>query len=154
MRCPFCGCINTSVKDSRTNDDETQIKRRRFCGDCGARFVTHERVQLKEFTVVKKDGNKVPFDREKLQRSITTALRKRPFDPQRIERVVNSIIRQLETIDGSEIPTQMIGDSVCESLMNLDPIAYIRFASVYKEFETVQDFVTLLQTLKEPSDDS
>ncbi|MEQ8194593.1 MAG: transcriptional regulator NrdR, partial [Rhodospirillales bacterium] len=131
MRCPFCGHDDTQVKDSRPTEDNTAIRRRRFCPACGARWTTFERVQLRELTVVKKDGDKAPFDREKLLRSLKIALRKRPVEEDRIERVVNSIQRRLETLGESEIPTKVIGEMVMDHLADLDQVAYVRFASVY-----------------------
>lgn len=148
MRCPFCGFNDTAVKDSRTSDDHATIKRRRFCGECGARFTTLERVQLRDFMVIKQDGTKVPFDRDKMHRSIAMALRKRPVDQQKIERIVNSLVRKLETTAENEITTKMIGDLILESLQDMDPVAYIRFTSVYKKFEQVDDFIALVQSFQ------
>lgn len=140
MRCPFCGHTDTQVKDSRPSEDNAAIRRRRFCPDCGSRFTTFERVQLRELTVVKKDGDKEPFDRDKLTRSLTIALRKRPVDEDRVERIVNSIQRQLETTGESEITTKAIGEMVMEHLADLDKVAYVRFASVYRNFVDAKDF--------------
>lgn len=144
MRCPFCGHPDTAVKDSRMVDDQATIRRRRFCSDCGLRFTTFERIQLRELMVIKKNGERVPFDRDKLARSITTALHKRPIPMERIERVINSIIRSLEASGESEIPTSAIGEMVMESLTHLDPVAYVRFASVYREFTAINDFIEFI----------
>ena len=140
MRCPFCGSDDTQVKDSRPTDDRGAIRRRRFCANCAARFTTFERVQLRELTVVKKNGQRVQFDRDKLARSIQVACRKRPVDPERIERVVNGIVRRLESSGESEIPSSQIGELVMEALASLDQVAYVRFASVYRNFREAKDF--------------
>jgi transcriptional repressor NrdR len=140
MRCPFCGSDDTQVKDSRPTDDRGAIRRRRFCPSCGARFTTFERVQLRELTVVKKDGRRQPFDRDKLARSIYVAVRKRPVEPERIERIINSLVRQLESSGEADIPSEMIGSLAMEALSNLDQVAYIRFASVYRNFREAKDF--------------
>src|ERR1700756_2155687 len=151
MRCPFCGHEDTQVKDSRPTDDNSAIRRRRFCPACGARFTTFERIQLRELTVVKKNGQRLPFDRDKIARSITTACRKRPVEEERIERVVNSIQRRLESMGESDIPSNVIGEMVMEALQGLDKVAYIRFASVYKNFREVRDFENFVETISEPS---
>jgi transcriptional repressor NrdR len=140
MRCPFCGNEDTQVKDSRPTEDNSAIRRRRFCQACGSRFTTFERVQLRELTVVKKNGQRAPFDRDKLARSIITACRKRPVDPERIERMVNGIVRRLESSGESEIPSAQIGELVMDALASLDPVAYVRFASVYRNFREAKDF--------------
>lgn len=140
MRCPFCGNEDTQVKDSRPTEDNTAIRRRRYCPACGARFTTFERIQLRELTVVKKAGTRNPFDRDKLERSIRIATRKRPVEPERIDRMVNSIVRQLESSGETEIPSHVIGELVMQGLANLDPVAYVRFASVYKNFREARDF--------------
>jgi transcriptional repressor NrdR len=140
MRCPFCGHDDTQVKDSRPTEDGSSIRRRRFCPACGSRFTTFERVQLRELTVVKKGGVKQPFDREKIMRSITLALRKRPVEPDRIDRIVNGIVRRLESLGESEVPSQVVGEMVMDALASLDPVAYVRFASVYKNFREAKDF--------------
>lgn len=140
MRCPFCGGDDTQVKDSRPTDDNTAIRRRRYCPNCGARFTTFERVQLRELTVIKRDGSRVPFDRDKMARSIDIALRRRPVDPERIERMVNGIVRRLESLGETEIPSSVIGEMVMEALAGLDQVAYVRFASVYKNFREAKDF--------------
>ena len=140
MRCPFCGFEDTQVKDSRPTDDRSAIRRRRFCTNCAARFTTFERVQLRELTVVKKTGQREPFDRDKLARSIYISLRKRPVEGERVERVINSIVRQLESSGESDVPTETIGSLIMEALANLDQVAYIRFASVYRDFREAKDF--------------
>ncbi|HVR68563.1 MAG TPA: transcriptional regulator NrdR [Verrucomicrobiae bacterium] len=140
MRCPFCGNDDTQVKDSRPTDDNAAIRRRRQCPNCGARFTTFERVQLRELTVVKSNGQREPFDRDKIVRSMQIALRKRPVDPERVERVVNSIVRRLESSGESEIPSTLVGQMVMDALANLDQVAYVRFASVYRNFREAKDF--------------
>ena len=152
MRCPFCGHQDTQVKDSRPTEDNAAIRRRRYCPDCSARFTTFERVQLRELMVVKSNGEKVPFDREKLLRSMQIALRKRPVDNERIERVVNSIQRRLETLGESEIPTKVIGEMVMENLADLDKVGYVRFASVYKNFREAKDFEEFVGRLGDEKD--
>ena len=144
MRCPYCGSLDTQVKDSRPADDSASIRRRRVCPDCAGRFTTFERVQLRDLMVVKKSGRRVPFDREKIMRSLTVALRKRPVDPERVERMVNGIARQLESQGEGDIPTSRIGALVLEGLRGLDDVAYVRFASVYRDFRDAQDFSTIL----------
>lgn len=140
MRCPFCSHAETQVKDSRPTEDNAAIRRRRQCEGCGARFTTFERIQLRELTVLKSEGRRETFDREKLERSITIACRKRPIEPARTERLVSSIQRQLETIGESEIQSSRIGELVMDALKGLDSVAYIRFASVYKDFAEASDF--------------
>ena len=140
MRCPFCGADDTQVKDSRPTDDRGAIRRRRFCPNCAARFTTFERVQLRELTVIKKHGQREPFDRDKLARSIYIALRKRPVEPDRVERIINSLVRQLESSGETDIPSDVIGGLVMEALASLDQVAYIRFASVYRNFREAKDF--------------
>jgi transcriptional repressor NrdR len=147
MRCPYCGSLNTQVKDSRPSDDHSSIRRRRVCEDCGGRFTTFERVQLRELMVVKRSGRRSPFDRDKLQRSVEIALRKRPVEPERIERLVSGIVRQLESMGDAEIPSSAIGELVMEGLKNLDGVAYVRFASVYKDFREARDFREILTEL-------
>ena len=149
MRCPFCGNEDTQVKDSRPTDDNSAIRRRRQCPNCGARFTTFERVQLRELTVVKSNGQREPFDRDKLVRSMQVALRKRPVPPERIERLASSIQRQIETSGESETPSARIGALVMEGLKALDPVAYIRFASVYKDFREAKDFEDFAGTVGE-----
>ena len=148
MKCPFCAAADTSVKDSRVSDDETNIKRRRVCAGCGGRFTTFERIELRQLMVLKRDGGKEPFDREKMTRSIMTALRKRPVDSNHIERFISALIRQLETRGEAEITTQTIGNTVLEALSSIDPLAYIRFASVYKDFGSVEDFVHFIHEME------
>jgi len=144
MRCPYCGSENTSVKDSRPTDENASIRRRRECPDCGGRFTTFERVQLRELVVVKRSGRKVPFDRDKLMKSVTIATRKRPIADDRIERMVSGIVRQLESAGETEIPSSLIGERVMEALRGLDPVAYVRFASVYRDFREAADFQEVL----------
>jgi transcriptional repressor NrdR len=150
MRCPFCGHDDTQVKDSRPAEDAAAIRRRRFCASCGQRFTTVERVQLRELYVMKTDGRRVPFDREKLNRSITIALRKRPVEDERIERIVNGIVRQLEASGETEIPSKQIGELVMDTLKEVDEVAYVRFASVYRDFREAKDFENFLGSLEEP----
>ena len=140
MRCPFCSHENSQVKDSRPTEDGASIRRRRQCEDCGARFTTFERVQLRDLTIVKAGNRREPFDRSKLERSIAIACRKRPVAPERIDRLVSSIQRQVETSGESEIASSEIGEMVMAGLKALDPVAYIRFASVYKDFREAKDF--------------
>jgi transcriptional repressor NrdR len=140
MRCPFCAHDDSQVKDSRPTDDGAAIRRRRQCEGCGARFTTFERIQLREMTVVKSDGRREVFDRSKLERSISVACRKRPVDPARIERLATAIQRQIETTGDSEIPAASVGGMVMDGLKALDSVAYIRFASVYKDFREAKDF--------------
>jgi transcriptional repressor NrdR len=148
MRCPFCGGEDTQVKDSRPAEEGGAIRRRRSCPSCNARFTTFERVQLRELTVLKTDGRREPFDREKLARSIRVALRKRPVDADRIERIVNGIQRRLETEVDSEVTSRQIGEIVMESLKGVDEVAYVRFASVYRNFSEAKDFGVFLTELK------
>ncbi len=147
MRCPFCGNDDTQVKDSRPTDDNSAIRRRRLCTGCGARFTTFERVQLRELVVLKKNGRRVPFDREKLDRSINIALRKRPVEPERIERMINGLVRRLESMGETEIAADTIGKLVMEALQGIDQVAYVRFASVYKNFREAKDFEEFLGSL-------
>jgi transcriptional repressor NrdR len=147
MRCPFCGNEDTQVKDSRPTEDNSAIRRRRQCTNCGARFTTFERVQLRELTVIKTTGQRQPFDRDKLLRSMNIALQKRPVEPERIERIVNGIVRRLESSGESEIKTQLIGELVMDALGNLDPVAYVRFASVYRNFRETRDFEAFIEKL-------
>ncbi len=149
MRCPFCAHDDSQVKDSRPTEDGTAIRRRRYCPDCSGRFTTFERVQLRELMVVKKTGRRVPFDRDKLMRSIQVALRKRPVDPERVERMVSGIVRQLESRGEQEIPSEEIGLLIMDGLRNLDDVAYVRFASVYRDFREAKDFETFVGKLAE-----
>ena len=147
MRCPYCGSLDTQVKDSRPTEDSSAIRRRRVCPDCAGRFTTFERVQLRELIVVNKSGRRVAFDRDKLMQSLSIALRKRPVDPERVERMVNGIVRQLESQGDSEIQSDHIGELVMEGLRALDSVAYVRFASVYKNFREARDFGTIIDQL-------
>ena len=147
MRCPFCQSDDTQVKDSRPTEENAAIRRRRVCPDCGGRFTTFERVQLRELTVVKRGGRKVPFERDKLNASIAVAVRKRPVPEDRIERMVSGIVRQLESSGESEIPSAMIGEMVMEALRGLDAVAYVRFASVYRDFREAADFQDVLSEI-------
>lgn len=147
MRCPYCGNDDTQVKDSRPTEDSGAIRRRRVCNGCGGRFTTFERVQLRELTVVKKSGRKVPFDREKLARSVYTALRKRSVEPERIERMISGIVRQLESLGEVEVTSDQIGEYVMDGLKGLDDVAFVRFASVYKNFSAADDFRNFLAEL-------
>jgi transcriptional repressor NrdR len=147
MRCPFCGAPDTQVKDSRPTEENSAIRRRRSCTNCGARFTTFERVQLRELVVVKREGKREPLDREKLLRSMTIALRKRPVAPERIEMVVNGIIRRLESSGETEVSSQTVGQMVMDALASLDQVAYVRFASVYRNFREARDFEDFLGTL-------
>ena len=153
MRCPYCGSTNTQVKDSRPSEDHTAIRRRRVCSDCSGRFTTFERVQLRELTVVKKNGRRVPFDRDKLMRSLQIALRKRSVDPERVERMVSGIVRRLENMGEGDIKSETIGRLVMEGLKGLDDVAYVRFASVYKNFREARDFEELLGELSGDEDE-
>jgi len=147
MRCPYCGNDDTQVKDSRPTEDGAAIRRRRICSACGGRFTTFERVQLRELTVVKRSGRRVPFDRDKLMRSVQVACRKRPVDPERIERMVSGIVRQLESLGEPEVSSEQIGELIMEGLKGLDDVAYVRFASVYRNFREAKDFEDLLGEL-------
>lgn len=147
MRCPLCGVEDTQVKDSRPSDDGNTIRRRRFCSACDSRFTTFERVQLRELTVIKKDGKRKPFDRDKLTRSISMAVRKRPVTPEQVELAVNNIVRKLENMGENEIPSVAIGTAVMEALAALDTVSYVRFASVYKEFRETSDFEEFIDQL-------
>jgi len=147
MRCPHCGTLDTQVRDSRPSEDHAAIRRRRSCAECGARFTTFERVQLRELTIVKRDGRREPFDRDKLTRSISVALRKRPVSQERMEQLVSSIARNLENRNEAEIRSQEIGSLALETLKALDGVAYIRYASVYRDFTEARDFQRVLAEL-------
>ena len=147
MRCPFCSSENTQVKDSRPAEDGAAIRRRRQCADCGGRFTTFERVQLRELTVLKRSGKRAPFDREKLTRSVRIALRKRDVDPERVERMVSGIVRQLESRGEAEVPSEVIGELVMEGLRRLDDVAFVRYASVYRNFRQASYFRDFLSHL-------
>ncbi|TVV72517.1 transcriptional regulator NrdR [Sphingomonas solaris] len=149
MRCPFCSHEDSQVKDSRPTEDGAAIRRRRQCEGCGARFTTFERVQLRELTIVKSEDRREPFDRTKLERSIAIACRKRPIEPGRIDRLVSAIQRQIETSGDSEIPAARVGGMVMDGLKALDTVAYIRFASVYKDFTEAKDFEDFAGTVAE-----
>lgn len=140
MRCPFCSSDDTQVKDSRPTEDSTAIRRRRLCPNCGARFTTFERVQLRDLTVIKRNGQRAPFDRDKLARSVDIALRRRPVEPERVERLVSGIVRRLENMGEKDIRSSVIGEMVMDALANLDQVAYVRFASVYRNFREAKDF--------------
>jgi transcriptional repressor NrdR len=144
MRCPYCNGENTQVKDSRPTEESAAIRRRRACEDCGGRFTTFERVQLREITVVKRSGRREAFDRAKLLHSVEVALRKRPVEADRIERVVSGLVRRLESLGEQDVPSSVIGELAMEALKGLDPVAYVRFASVYRDFREVADFHEVL----------
>jgi transcriptional repressor NrdR len=147
MRCPSCASLDTQVKDSRPTEDSAVIRRRRVCLACNFRFTTFERVQLRELTVIKRNGRRVPFDRDKLLRSVQISLRKRPVDPERVEQVVSKIVRELESMGEADISSETIGELVMENLRGLDDVAYVRFASVYRNFREAKDFETALAEL-------
>ena len=155
MRCPLCGAEGTQVKDSRPTEDDTAIRRRRFCITCNGRFTTFERVQLRELTVVKRNNRKVPFDREKLMRSVQVALRKRPVESENIDRMISGIVRELESSGESEIQAEELGNLVMDRLKSVDDVAYVRFASVYRDFREAKDFGAFIEDLKntDPSPD-
>jgi len=148
MRCPFCGHDDTQVKDSRPSEDNSAIRRRRHCPECGGRFTTFERVQLRELVVVKKNGRREPFEREKIERAMNHALRKRPVERERVERTITGIVRRLESLGENEIPSPVIGELIMQALQSLDKVAYVRFASVYKNFRETKDFEILLGELE------
>jgi transcriptional repressor NrdR len=150
MRCPFCGEADTQVKDSRPTEDGSAIRRRRFCGSCSQRFTTIERVQLRELMVLKTDARRVAFDRDKLARSVRIALNKRPVDEERIERIVNGIVRQLEASGETDVKSDDIGKLVMETLKEVDTVAYVRFASVYRDFREAKDFEAFLGLMGDP----
>jgi transcriptional repressor NrdR len=148
MRCPFCGNVDTQVKDSRPAEDHAAIRRRRFCPPCGGRFTTYERVQLRDLVVIKSSGRREDFDRGKLERSVRIALQKRPVEPERVERMVSGIVRRLESSGESDIPSRRIGEIVMEALARVDTVAYVRFASVYMNFQAVDDFDRFMAELR------
>ena len=152
MRCPYCMNADTQVKDSRPTEENTVIRRRRVCPDCGGRFTTFERIQLRELTIIKNTGRKVPFERDKLMRSVQVALRKRPVEPERIERMVSGIVRRLENLSESEVPAKLVGELVMEGLYALDQVGYVRFASVYRNFREAKDFEEFLGEMSVQSD--
>ena len=144
MRCPFCGHEESQVKDSRPSEDGAAIRRRRMCPSCEGRFTTFERVQLRELTILKRSGRRTPFERDKLARSIAIAMRKRPVEPDRVERMISVIVRQLESLGETELPSSTIGELVMKQLKQLDDVAYVRYASVYRDFRETQDFARFL----------
>ena len=144
MRCPFCGFAESQVKDSRPSEDGAAIRRRRLCPKCGGRFTTFERVQLRELVIVKRSGRRSPFDRDKLMRSVMIALRKRPVDQDRIEQMVSRIVRQLESMGETELASHVVGERIMKSLKSLDEVAYVRYASVYRDFRQTEDFAKFL----------
>ena len=148
MRCPFCGNVDTQVKDSRPAEDHVSIHRRRFCPSCGGRFTTYERVQLRDLVVVKTSGRREDFDRTKLERSIRIALQKRPIEPDRIDQMISGIVRRLESMGETDIQSTTIGEIVMESLARIDTVAYVRFASVYKNFQAADDFDKFVSELR------
>jgi len=154
MRCPYCGSFDTQVKDSRPAEDSSCIRRRRVCPGCGGRFTTFERVQLREIIVVKKSGRRTPFDRDKLTRSVEIALRKRPVEPERVDRMISGVVRQLESLGDAEIESRRIGELVIEGLRSLDEVAFVRFASVYRDFREARDFNAIIDELENGADDS
>jgi len=150
MRCPFCGNIDTQVKDSRPAEDHVSIRRRRSCPACGGRFTTYERVQLRDLVVIKKNGKREEFDRSKLERSIRIALQKRPLDPERIDQMISGIVRRLESLGETDVNSDKIGEIVMETLALIDTVAYVRFASVYKNFQAADDFEDFVHELRPP----
>src|SRR6201992_704193 len=144
MRCPFCGHAESQVKDSRPSEDGAAIRRRRLCPECEGRFTTFERVQLRELTILKRSGRRTPFERDKLVRSISIATRKRPVEPERIERMISSIVRELESMGETELPSSVVGELVMKRLKALDDVAYVRYASVYRDFRETEDFAAFL----------
>lgn len=151
MRCPFCGSTETQVKDSRPAEDHVAIRRRRFCPPCSGRFTTYERVQLRDLTVVKTNGRREDFDRDKLARSIRIALRKRPVEPERMDQMISGIVRRLESTGETDIRSHVIGEIVMEALARMDTVAYVRFASVYRNFQHADDFDRFVSELRPPS---
>ena len=152
MRCPFCGTVDTAVKDSRPAEDHSAIRRRRSCPGCGGRFTTYERVQLRELSVVKSSGRREEFDRAKLERSVRIALQKRPIEAERVDQMVSGIVRRLEALGDSDVPSRLIGEYVMEGLAGVDSVAYVRFASVYMNFQAVDDFDRFMAQLRPPAE--
>ena len=148
MRCPFCGNTDTQVKDSRPAEEYVSIRRRRFCPACGGRFTTYERVQLRDLVVVKTNGRREDFDRDKLERSIRIAMQKRSIEPERVEQMISGIVRRLESMGDTDIPSKTIGEIVMETLARIDTVAYVRFASVYKNFQAADDFDRFVSELR------
>ena len=153
MRCPFCGNVDTQVKDSRPAEDNAAIRRRRFCPACGGRFTTYERVQLRDLVVVKTNGRREDFDRDKMSRSIRIAMQKRPIEPERIDQLISGIVRRLESMGETDISSKIIGEIVMETLARIDNVAYVRFASVYKNFQDAGDFDKFVSELRPPASD-
>ncbi|MBJ3763462.1 transcriptional repressor NrdR [Maribius pontilimi] len=151
MRCPFCGNIDTQVKDSRPAEDHVAIRRRRFCPACGGRFTTYERVQLRDLVVVKSNGRREDFDRDKLERSVRISMQKRPVEPERVDQMISGIVRRLESMGETDIQSRDIGEIVMESLARIDTVAYVRFASVYKNFQAADDFEKFMAELRPPA---
>ena len=154
MRCPFCGNVDTQVKDSRPAEDNVAIRRRRFCPSCGGRFTTYERVQLRDLVVVKSNGRREDFDRDKMARSIRIAMQKRPIESERIDQLISGIVRRLESMGETDISSKIIGEIVMETLARIDNVAYVRFASVYKNFQDAGDFDKFVSELRPPAEDS
>ncbi|MFC0340147.1 MULTISPECIES: transcriptional regulator NrdR [Paracoccus] len=152
MRCPFCGNADTQVKDSRPAEDNVAIRRRRFCPSCGGRFTTYERVQLRDLVVLKSNGRREDFDRDKLARSIRIAMQKRPIESERIDQVISGIVRRLESMGDTDIPSKVIGEIVMDTLARIDTVAYVRFASVYKNFQAADDFDRFVSELRPASE--
>ena len=152
MRCPYCGFTDSVVKDSRPAEEDTAVRRRRSCPQCGGRFTTFERVQLRDLTVIKRDGRRAVFERDKLRRSVSIALQKRPVTEEQLDQMISGIVRRLENMGEGEIQTSTIGEMVMESLADLDPVAYVRYASVYKDFKTPADFARFIEAQIEESD--
>ena len=153
MRCPFCGNVDTQVKDSRPAEDNVAIRRRRFCPACGGRFTTYERVQLRDLVVVKSNGRREDFDRDKMARSIRIAMQKRPIESERIDQLISGIVRRLESMGETDISSKIIGEIVMETLARIDNVAYVRFASVYKNFQDAGDFDKFVSELRPPASD-
>ena len=153
MRCPFCGNVDTQVKDSRPAEDHVAIRRRRFCPACGGRFTTYERVQLRDLVVIKSNGRREEFDRDKLERSIRIALQKRPIEPDRMDQMISGVVRRLESLGETDVPSTTIGEIVMETLARIDTVAYVRFASVYKNFQAADDFDKFVSELRPPQKD-
>ena len=152
MRCPFCGNVDTQVKDSRPAEDNVAIRRRRFCPACGGRFTTYERVQVRDLVVIKSSGRREDFDRDKLARSIRIAMQKRPIEAERIDQVISGIVRRLESMGDTDIPSKAIGEIVMDTLARIDTVAYVRFASVYKNFQAADDFDRFVSELRPASE--
>jgi transcriptional repressor NrdR len=152
MKCPFCGFLDSQVKDSRPSDDSNSIKRRRFCHNCGARFTTYEVVEIREIKVVKRNGEKRPFDTQKLLRSLELATRKRPVDHDTLSKIVSSITKKVQQYGEGEVGSKIIGELAMNELIQVDQVAYVRYASVYMDFKQVQDFKGLIQTLNKNND--